>query len=100
MIAMDEHGRQFTPAPAGADGAVLMRKVAVDFDLVESCRMTDVGEPEALLLGPEKRHRFVCLFAPDHVQCRRLPLMLGHHPMLDPDRFTGPGVGPDGDVPR
>jgi hypothetical protein len=60
--------------------------------------VSDIGEAEIVLFGPEERH-VVEAFAPAEDVVRRcLALALGDDPMFDADSLTGKPVRPARDV--
>src|SRR5258707_13195233 len=60
--------------------------------------MPDVVDRHIVVLAPEERNLGKPMPLPEYVARRRLPLPLGHDPMLDPQILAGTGIGPPRDV--
>ena len=97
-VAMDQRHRLPAALAEIADRAVAPLDRAVDHDLVPFLGMTDIGEREVVLLGPEERDRIEPFTAPEHVACGGLALALGDDEMLDADRLAGERIRPARDV--
>src|ERR1700687_3928124 len=59
------------------------RDVAFDCELVPCLGMADIVNRDVVVLAPEEGNGGKSLAVPEHIECRGLPLALGHHPMLD-----------------
>ena len=94
-----DHGDRELPAstPIG-NGAVSTLQRPHDIGSVPVLGVSDIGEAEIVLFGPEERH-VVEAFAPAEDVVRRcLALALGDHPMFDANPLTGQPVGPARDI--
>ena len=60
--------------------------------------VSDIGEPEIILLGPEEWDGVKPFAVAKNVTCRRLSLALGHNKMFDADSFAGEPIRPTRDV--
>ena len=54
--------------------------------------VSDIGEPEVILFGPEEWDRVKPFAVTKNIACRRLSLALGHNKMFDADSFAGEPV--------
>src|SRR5688572_20653356 len=98
VIAVDEGGRHRSSALEVGDRAVAGRDRPIDPRLLPTLAVPDISEAEVVLLRPEERHAVESFARPKDVARRRLALTLGHHPVLDADRFAAKAVRPTGDV--
>ena len=98
-VAMDHCHRELAAIAQIGDGTVAGLDRAVDHDLVPFLRMTDIGNSEVVLLGPEEGDRIERFTAAEHVARGCLALALGNDEMLDADRLAAARIRPAGDVP-
>src|SRR5262249_50250417 len=97
-VAEDRSNGQHLVAAAIAHQAVARWDVALDVEIGPFFTLPSVIDRNVVVLAPEERNMGKSLPLPEHVARRRLPLPLGHHPVLDPQILAGMGVGPAGDV--
>ena len=57
-----------------------------DLGFVPVLGVSDIGEAEVVLFGPEERDRVKPFTVAKNVACRRLSLALGHNKVFDADR--------------
>src|SRR5579872_1727991 len=91
------HGQLSTGLSVG-DRAVSRVEVSVDFGFVPMRGVTDISEPEIVLLGPEERDRLKAFPSTKNVPRCSLALALGHNPMFDADSLACQRVRPPRNV--
>src|SRR6185295_8717876 len=91
------HGGDASPVAEGDDGAALLEG-AVDLDRIPLRGVADIVDAHVVVLAPEEGDGVEALALPEDVARGRLPLALGHYPVLDADALAGVGIGPAGDV--
>ena len=67
MIAVHDRNRLLAPLPQIADRAVALLDRAIDHDFIPIFRVTDIGNSEVMLLGPEEGDGIERLTPADHV---------------------------------
>src|SRR5262249_27755307 len=72
--------------------------VAIDLDAIPLLGVADIVDRHVIVLAPEERYGVELFASAQHVQGRRLPLALGHHPLVGASGLTAVGIGPPREV--
>ena len=89
---MDHRDRELPVSEPIRYGAVSTLQCPLDLDFVPVFGVSDISEPEVILLGPEEWDRVKPFAVAKNVACRRLSLTLGHNKVFDADSFAGEPV--------
>jgi hypothetical protein len=78
-VSMAHRDRELPVSEPIRYGAVSPLQWPLDLDFVPVFGVSDIGEPEVILLGPEEWDRVKPFAVAKNVACRRLSLTLGHN---------------------
>ena len=95
---MDRGDREFPASEPIRYGAVSTLQRSLDLGFVPVFGVSDIGEAEIVLFGPEKWDVIEGFAPAEDVVRRCLALALGDDPMFDANSLTGQPVRPARDV--